>query len=72
MKYVIIGFSIIIVVIATCIFNIFTTRNQILKMVVLGLNIIPIIMGALIIKVGFKIIKTEKRIALLRMWPESN
>ena len=41
-------------------------------MVVAGLNIFTIIMGIRTIKGGFKIIKLEKEMELLKMWPESN
>ena len=72
MKYVYWGIGFIIFAIGISIYDIFLDRHQILKMVLIGLNIFTIIMGIRIIKGGFKIIKLEKKMELLKMWPESN
>ncbi len=72
MKYVYWGIGIIIFAIGISIYDVFLVRYQILKMVLIGLNIFTIIMGTRIIKGGFKIIKLEKKMELLKMWPQSN
>ena len=72
MKYVYLGIGLIILAIISFIFNIFYAKDIILKMVVAGLNIFTIIMGIRVIKGGFKIIKLEKEMELLKMWPQSN
>ncbi len=72
MKYVYLGIGLIVLAIISFIFNIFYAKDIILKMVVAGLNIFTIIMGIRTIKGGFKIIKLEKEMELLKMWPESN
>ena len=72
MKYIIFGIGLIILVTALIIFNLFFTENQILKIVIIGMNIFAIVLNTLIIKNGFKIIKKEKQIELLKMWPDSN
>jgi len=72
MKYVYLGIGLIILAIISFVFNIFYAKDIILKMVVAGLNIFTIIMGIRTIKGGFKIIKLEKEMELLKMWPESN
>ncbi len=41
-------------------------------MIFIGVNIYTMIMGISIIKRAFKIIKLEKEMELLKMWPQSN
>jgi len=72
MKYIIFNIGMIILGIALIIYNLFVIENQILKIVSIGINVFIIIIGTLSLKNGIKIIKTKKKIELLKMWPESN
>ena len=72
MKYVYWGIGIIIFAIVLSIFDVVYIRYLIPKMILIGLNIYTIVMGISIIKRAFKLIKFQKKIELLKMWPQSN